>query len=867
MAGQTPSACQPRTRTTCCRTQPVGPPPPMSRERPRRSLPRPRCPTLRGRDQPARASCRTPRSTAVRRRAWRATSAPTSAPGGGVDLDGRRAPSVASRSRPGPTDARSSASGPSTARADRGASRQGGSRTVPLDGDADPLRSGRGRLGPRGATGPSSARGRGARASTSPGPAAAEAARGVGRPGRDRAAGGRRRAARLRRGRRRRALRRRPRRWPARSEFDVPATLRLRPPRPTTPRIEAGLRPGDGAGETPCFARPAVNVIRPPRPARPTAGSRCWRPSTATPGTTWTARCPTTSRSCGSELDRQPHVSRLQVAVDPTPPPRPRDGSTLTWPGGTRDRAPSTATGRRAFPPFVTTQLTSGSTPPSGRAASGFDSARLVRCPSASPSCGSTGCPYLPSPCPRPRPRFPCGAGPALVVNGAPVRTAVQAQLRPICRRRHRAEPSPAVDDHVSLGSGTNLVEASRLRPVPASAVVLTDDRATGCCATTLVATRKTPSTARWTRAQGAAGGRCARTPTRAGCARRLAGPWTRWSSTDGSKAGGSPASTGPVRVVPARTGLPDGVFGVGLMCLLVLLAGGGHGGGCRLWRDTAGARASRPCAAGTGPLAAGLSDWRTPGRMDRPGGRVGGRRARFAQSSAERPRQGPGWWPRCCCRRRWPTRFRPWGGVDGWAGSPGLAGLPRGAWWCSRSAALARRPAATGGRRSFRRMRWPLHEPVEHLRQRPGCRPRSAPTAAEPCPRNSSWSQQRSHAREHHQVDAERAVGDVPEVPQPRQRQRPGVAAAGLGEHACGHDQARDHERRARCLTSDCARRRHEQQDRAAQRGGRDAARVRPPLPSRLPASGPPRPRRTPRPTRSPAAGVRAPLRGRCRP
>ena len=111
-------------------------------------------------------------------------------------------------------------------------------------------------------------------------------------------------------------------------------------------------------------------------------------------------------------------------------------------------------------------------------------------------------------------------------------------QASPICTPATPREPSPAATTTCPWAPGTNLVEARASGLFRPTAVVLTDDRPLAAAPRTLVATRK--DAVHRTLDPRARGGVVVlrRTPTAAGWPSRLAGPWTRWWSTDGSRAG-----------------------------------------------------------------------------------------------------------------------------------------------------------------------------------------------------------------------------------------------------------------------------------------------------------------------------------------
>ena len=156
------------------------------------------------------------------------------------------------------------------------------------------------------------------------------------------------------------------------------------------------------------------------------------------------------------------------------------------------------------------------------------------------------------------------------------------------------ARAIPCGDDHVSLGSGTNLVEARASGLFRPAAVVLTDDQPLAAAPRTLVATRK-DAVHRTLDPRAGGGVVVLRENTNRGWVAQQAGRTLDPVVVDGWQQGWRvPASTRPVRVAYRPEGVYRTGLGVGLMCLLATAHGGGHAAAATLARQPR-ARASRP--------------------------------------------------------------------------------------------------------------------------------------------------------------------------------------------------------------------------------------------------------------------------------
>ena len=321
------------------------------------------------------------------------------------------------------------------------------------------------------------------------------------------------------------------------------------------------------------------------------------------------------------------------------------------------------------------------------------------------------GCPTSRSPCPAPPAASPAAPGRRWWSTTRPCGPPWR-QASPICTTATPREPSPAATTTCPWGPGTNLVEARASGLFRPAAVVLSDDQPLAAAPRTLVATRK-DAVHRTLDPRAGGGVVVLRENTNRGwVAQQAAGRWTRWSSTDGSRAGECrrPHVRCAWRTGPnASTGR---VSGLACCCLLVLLTGVAMRR-LPLWRDTPGPglhgrELPAPVRVAAGLLAGGL----LAGWIGLAVASVTVVLGSLIQRRA--PEAGPWLLAAVVLPSAVAYAFRPWGEL-GMGREPGLAALPGGGGAWSRSSPGPQTgplPAAA----VLQAQRWPLDEPVEHL-------------------------------------------------------------------------------------------------------------------------------------------------------
>ena len=432
---------------------------------------------------------------------------------------------------------------------------------------------------------------------------------------------------------------------------------------PYAMRMEVGLRPGDALARR-VFRDQPVSVVA-SSTGTPDARGSVLAAVDGDARTTWTAEPDDARPSLALNWIDKRTITRLQVATDADTAAREPRRVTLTWPGGSRavnlDRD-----GAARFPAIRTTQLTVRVDAAERASSLGFDSARSS-VPIGITELRLDGLPYLPIAVPSDPLRFPCGAGPSLVVDDAPVRTAVEASLADLYDG-DTARAIPCGDDHVSLGSGTNLVEARASGLFRPAAVVLTDDQPLAAAPRTLVATRK-DAVHRTLDPRAGGGVVVLRENTNRGWVAQQAGRTLDPVVVDGWQQGWRvPASTRPVRVAYRPEGIYRTGLGVGLMCLLVLLTGVAMRR-LPLWRDDPGPglhgrELPAPVRVAAGLLAGGL----LAGWIGLAIASVTVVLGSLIQRRA--PEAGPWLLAAVVLPSAVAYAFRPWGGASGWAGS-----------------------------------------------------------------------------------------------------------------------------------------------------------------------------------------------------
>ncbi len=505
------------------------------------------------------------------------------------------------------------------------------------------------------------------------------------------------------------------------------------------------------------------------------------------PGTTWTAAVGDLRPSLDLRWLGRRSVRGLALSVDRDSAARRPDRVVLRWPGGRRT-VRLDAQGRARFAPIRTDRLTLRVDTAEEVSSLGFD--RVVAPVGVGVSeVRLRGVPYFPAGLPSTPVRYPCGTGPDVSVDGQRRPTSVTAlpadlvAMRPVTAQVC-GKPT------VSLDEGENAVDvASSAAFAPASLVLRRPGEGgllVSHAGTSEVPLTETSPEHRTVRVP--AGDRLlgVRENVNPGWRAELSGRPLRPVTVDGWQQGFElPGRAGTVRESYA----PDGTYrlglGVGLVLLVVLAALGAVPG--RRWPGSGlpplRAREIRPgVMLGVGILGAGLLAGWSGVLVALPAAALALLLRRFVPEAS--------WWVLggACLVASLAYVLRPWGSPSGWAGNLAWPSYLVLVSVVGSSGAVAGvvTPTAAGPQTH----RGPLDQPVDHLRRRDAQHHREQPDLPA-VPLEQAVAGQPHHQVEERQVQAEDAVGDLPQVPQRPPRERRVEQSAGAEDAGQHQEQA----------------------------------------------------------------------------